>query len=89
MVRIEGYTNEKITYDKEAIKAKGKYAVVNTTIVTDVNIPIDYKLIFKNDKWQIYDVIVEGVSFISNVLSEKNGLTLTRTDFHGTLSIVG
>ena len=69
--KIEGYTDEKITYDKEVIKKEGKYAVVSTTIVTkDVNIPIDYKLIFKKDKWWVYDVVVEGVSFISTYRSQ-------------------
>jgi len=71
--KIEGYTDEKITYDKEVIKKKGKYAVVSTTIVTkDVNIPIDYKVIFKKEKWWVYDVVVEGVSFISTYRSQYN-----------------
>jgi len=69
--KIEGYTDEKITYDKEVLKKEGKYGVVSTTIITkDVNIPIDYKLILKNDKWWVYDVVVEGVSFISTYRSQ-------------------
>lgn len=71
--KIEGYTDEKITYDKEVVKKKGKYAVVSTTIVAkDVNIPIDYKVILKKDKWWVYDVVVEGVSFISTYRSQYN-----------------
>jgi phospholipid transport system substrate-binding protein len=71
--KIEGYTDEKITYDKEVLKKKGRYGVVSTTIVAkDVNIPIDYKLILKNDKWWVYDVVVEGVSFISTYRSQYN-----------------
>jgi phospholipid transport system substrate-binding protein len=71
--KIEGYTDEKITYDKEVIKKKDKYAIVSTTIVTkDVNIPIDYKLIFKKDEWWVYDVVVEGVSFVSTYRSQYN-----------------
>ena len=71
--KIEGYTDEKITFDKEVIKKKDKYAVVSTTIVTkDVNIPIDYKVIFKRDKWWVYDVVIEGVSFISTYRSQYN-----------------
>jgi len=71
--KIEGYTDEKITYDKEVLKKEGKYGMVSTTIITkDVNIPIDYKLILKNDKWWVYDVVVEGVSFISTYRSQYN-----------------
>jgi len=69
--KIEGYTDEKITYDKEELKKEGTYGVVSTTIITkDVNIPIDYKLILKNDKWWVYDVVVEGVSFVSTYRSQ-------------------
>lgn len=69
--KIEAYTDEKVTYDKDEIKGDGKYGVVNTTIVTkDVNIPIDYKVISRDDKWWVYDVVIEGVSFISTYRSQ-------------------
>lgn len=75
--KIERYTDEKITYDKETIKSGGKYAVVNTTIETkNVDIPIDYKARLKADKWFIYDVIIEGVSFISTYRSQYNKIIL-------------
>ncbi len=71
--KIEAYTNEKVTYDKETIKKKGKYSVVKTTIVTkSVEIPIDYKLINKKGEWWVYDVVIEGVSFISTYRSQYN-----------------
>ncbi len=71
--KIEAYTDEKISYDKERIKGKGKYGIVNTTIITkSVEIPIDYKLIRKNDKWWVYDVVIEGVSFVSTYRSQYN-----------------
>lgn len=75
--KIEGYTDEKITYDNEKIKRKGKYAEINTTIVTkDVDIPLDYKLISKDDKWWVYDVVIEGVSFISTYRSQYNKIII-------------
>ncbi len=80
--KVERYTDEKVTYDKEKIKGKkGNYAVVNTTIVTkNVDIPIDYKLILKKDKWWVYDVVIEGVSFISTYRSQYNKI-ITRESF--------
>ncbi len=79
--KIEGYTDEKVNYDKEVLKGKGKYGVVNTTIVTkDVNIPIFYKVRYKNNKWWIYDVVVEGVSFISTYRSQYNKV-ITRESY--------
>ena len=71
--KIEGYTNEKVTYEKEQVKGKGKYALVKTSIVTSsVSIPIDYKLIMKKNTWLVYDVVIEGVSFISTYRSQYN-----------------
>lgn len=71
--KIEEYTNEKVTYDNEVIKGKGKYGVVKTTIVSEkVDIPIDYKVLLKKDEWWVYDVVVEGVSFISTYRSQYN-----------------
>ena len=78
--KIERYTDEKITYDKEKIKGKGKYAVVNTTIVTkDVDILLNYKLILKKDKWWVYDVVIEGVSFISTYRSQYNKIIIRKS----------
>ena len=71
--KIEAYTDEKVRYDKEVIKKKDKYAVVSTSIVTkEVDIPIDYKVINKGEGWFVYDVVIEGVSFISTYRSQYN-----------------
>jgi len=73
--KIEAYTDEKVAYNKETIKGEGKYGIVNTMIITkSVEIPIDYKLISKNGEWWVYDVIIEGVSFISTYRSQYNSI---------------
>ncbi|MDH3527541.1 MAG: ABC transporter substrate-binding protein [Gammaproteobacteria bacterium] len=66
--RVEAYTNEEVTYPSE--KIKGKRAVVDTLIITSTaDIPVSYKLYLKNNQWRVYDVIIEGVSLISNYRS--------------------
>ena len=66
--KIEAYTNEKVEYPGE--KVKGKKAVVETLILTSsADIPVNYKLYQKGDQWLVYDVIIEGVSLISNYRS--------------------
>jgi phospholipid transport system substrate-binding protein len=83
--KIESYTDEKITYDKETLKGDGKYGVVDTTIITkNVNIPIEYKLMLKDDKWWVYDVTIEGVSFISTYREQYNKIIL-RESYAGLL----
>ncbi len=73
ITKIESYTNEKVMYDKEILNDDGKTGIVNTTVVTsNVNIPIDYKVISKDNTWWVYDVVIEGVSFISTYRSQYN-----------------
>ena len=67
--RIEAYTDEKVDFPGE--KVKKKKAVVETLILTaTADIPINYKVYQKtNGEWWVYDVIIEGISLISNYRS--------------------
>ena len=66
--RVEAYTDEKVDYPGE--KIKGKKAVVETLILTDTaDIPVNYKVYLKKGKWWVYDVVIEGISLISNYRS--------------------
>jgi len=66
--RIEEYSNERIDYLKEQLK--DKRAVIQTAIVSkNLEIPINYKLALINDKWLVYDVIIEEVSLVRNFRS--------------------
>jgi len=70
--RIERYTDEKIIYLGERID--GEYADVDTKVITGraVEIPIRYRLLKNNIKWDVYDVVIEGVSLISNYRNQFN-----------------
>ena len=64
--RIMSYTNEKILFNRENPLSE-KTTEVQTTILTKkADIPISYRMIRKGDEWRVYDVIIEGVSLISN-----------------------
>lgn len=68
LVMVEQYTDQKVNYVNEKVKKK-KYAQVDTVIVgkDSPNIPVNYKLRIKKDnQWWVYDVVIEGVSMISN-----------------------
>ena len=64
--KVERYENEKVIYLDERID--GAYATVKTKIVDTkgTGIPVDYRIIKKKEKWDIYDIIVEGVSLVNN-----------------------
>lgn len=71
--KIESYSDEKILYQDEKIE-NNKYAEVKTKIITTdkKEIPIDYKLYFNGKEWKVYDVVIEGVSLVSNYRSQFN-----------------
>ena len=70
--KIEGYTDEEVIYDGEIVKDDA--SEVKTKIVTKsgTEIPINYRLKNNNGDWQVYDVIIEGVSLIRNYRSQFN-----------------
>jgi len=64
--KIESYNNEKILYVKETID--GKYAEVKPKVITEKRdeYTLDYRLLNENGKWMVYDIVIEGVSMVSN-----------------------
>jgi len=82
--KIEAYTDEKVEYPGE--KVKGKKALVQTLIIAaSADIPVDYKLYMKDDTWWVYDVIIEGVSLISNYRSSYQEI-VKKEGFDGLLA---
>ncbi|MEN2995216.1 MAG: ABC transporter substrate-binding protein [Thermodesulfovibrio sp.] len=69
--KIESYTDEEIVYADEKIE-NNRYAEVKTRIITKERkeIPIDYRLYFTGNEWKVYDVVIEGVSLVSNYRSQ-------------------
>jgi phospholipid transport system substrate-binding protein len=64
--KIELYVGEKVVYSGERVD--GDLATVSTKIMTKngTEVPIDYRLSRHDDRWMIYDVNIEGISFVSN-----------------------
>jgi len=70
--KIESYNNEKIVYIKETLD--GTYAEVRSKVVTAKRdeFSLDYRLMNESGKWMVYDVVIEGVSLVSNYRSQFN-----------------
>jgi phospholipid transport system substrate-binding protein len=82
--KIESYTNETVEYPGE--KLKGRKAVVDTLIITSsAEIPVNYRVYLKDGSWLVYDVIIEGVSLISNYRSSYQEI-VKRDGFDGLLA---
>jgi len=74
MGRIESYAGEKIVYSAE--KIDGDYAVVRSRIVPRrrsdgrPETGLEYRLLKKDGRWKVYDVVIDGVSFVSTYRSQ-------------------
>lgn len=64
--RITTYTNEKVTYIKEFPLTENTVEVQTAIISARGQTPINYRAIKKNNEWKVYDVVIEGVSLVSN-----------------------
>ena len=75
--KIELYTGEQVTYAGEVVE--GDQALVKTKIVTKQgsDVPIDYRMLRRGDRWLVYDVVIEGVSLVGNYRTQFNRLIQT------------
>jgi phospholipid transport system substrate-binding protein len=53
---------------------EGDQATVRTKLITKsgTEIPIDYRMLKEGDRWRAYDVVIEGVSLVSNYRTQFN-----------------
>jgi phospholipid transport system substrate-binding protein len=77
LAQIERYGGERISYLGDTLE--NDLAVVKTRIVTKsgTEVPVDYRMLKKGDRWLVYDVIIEGVSLIANYRTQFNKIIQT------------
>ncbi len=75
--KVEGYEGEKIQYTGDSVD--GDQAAVHTTVITrkGTEIPIDYRMHRKDDRWRVYDVVIEGMSLVGNYRTQFNKIIQT------------
>jgi phospholipid transport system substrate-binding protein len=75
--KIELYGGEKIQYGRE--QTDGDFAIVSSKIITKQGqeVPVDYRMLRRGDRWLVYDVVIEGVSLVSNYRTQFNKIIQT------------
>jgi phospholipid transport system substrate-binding protein len=70
ITQLERYSGEPIRYVGERVE--GDLGVVSTRFVTKQSqeIPVDYRLLSRDGRWRVYDVVVEGVSLVGSYRSQ-------------------
>ena len=72
--KVDDYSGEAVTYQGDTID--GNYASVKVKIVTSKGkeIPVEYRVMKKQTQWLVYDMTIEGVSFVNNYRSQFNSI---------------
>ena len=71
--KIEAYAGEKIAYVGDVVD--GSHALVRSKIVVPrrrTDTALDYRLLLRAGRWKVYDVRIDGVSFVSTYRGEFN-----------------
>lgn len=58
---------------------KGDVATVSTRIITKkgTEVPIDYRMLKRGERWRVYDGSIEGVSLVANYRTQFNSVIRT------------
>ena len=84
--KILSFSDGEVVFVKE-VRFSEKTAEVQSTIIRKTGeVPVYYRVILKDGAWRVYDVVIEGVSLVSNyrnqfreILSNKSPESLIET----------
>ena len=77
VTRIEEYSGEKIIYAGDNVDADTATVKTRFTSKSGTEVPIDYRMLRKGDRWLVYDVTIEGLSLVSNYRGQFNKIIET------------
>ncbi len=75
--KLDGYNGETVTYLSETGSKNGDKVEINTSVnIRGKPVPVAYRMLKKN-QWEVYDVIIEGVSMVQNYRSQFQQLLVS------------
>lgn len=79
--RINGYNGETVINTGETVSPEGDKVEVRTQIALrdGKKIPVSYRMLDKNGKWRVYDVIIENISLVKNYRTQFHDILNTAT----------
>jgi phospholipid transport system substrate-binding protein len=72
--KILDYSNEKVNFYKESMLSDSQAEIQTKIVTASKEIPIYYRMILKDGKWKVYDVVVENVSLVQNYRTQFNDI---------------
>lgn len=74
---LDSLPDQNVLYAGESVN--GTEAMVNTIVVDKRGdrLPVDYELKHRKGRWELYDVVIDGVSIVANYQSQFNKVIRT------------
>ena len=75
--KLESYSGERVAWLGDSVDAD--LATVRTRIVTKsgTEIPVEYRMYRRGERWLTYDVTIEGISLVANYRTQFNKIIQT------------
>lgn len=85
--KIDDYSSEgSVEYVKKRVK--GDKAIIDTLIKTkDLAIPVQYRMLYVDGRWQVFDLVIDGISLIKNYQTSY-GEIIRRDGYEGLLALM-
>ena len=77
--KILDYSDEKVDFYKENMISDNQAEIQTKVVTSSKEIPIFYRVILKDGKWKVYDVVVENVSLVQNYRTQFNDILGNKT----------
>jgi len=77
--KITAYDNESVNFTKEVPLSETTVEVQSVVITKSGQVPINYRVIKKENDWKVYDVVIEGVSLVSNYRTQFRDILANST----------
>ena len=79
MGQLLKYTDEKVVFDRQTMMSDTKAEVHSNIVSSDKKIPIPYRMIQRDGDWKVYDLVIEGISLVSNYRTQFNDILSRQT----------
>ncbi len=79
--KVDTYTcgeDEVVRYEEERVE--GRFALVKTRVrYQNQDVIVEYRMIQSGDRWMVYDVVIEGISYVNNYRSQFESFLVNRS----------
>lgn len=79
MNKILQYSEEKVVFGRERKLTEDRVEVESKIVSGSKETPVNFRMVLKNGQWRVYDIVIEGISLITNYRSQFNSILKSKS----------